>query len=182
MYDSLGNAGIKFIRFHDFTKIRFQPQDIHIKTNDFKTTREENEKYKLIIFKRKNPIRHLPSSWPRFNFVTYFSEEVRRIGDPVVRRLGDEFYIMHVRRGDCVEGFPEIDAATQPEAILSKIQGFIPGGCKLYIMTDERDRHYFDILRQHYRVYQYFDFEALEEIVSKEEQDNYMLFFDYSPR
>ncbi len=168
--DTLGNAGVKFIRFHDFTKISFQPKDIFINTHDWKTTREENEKYQLIIIKRKNPI-NVPSH-PSLPFVRYFSEEVKRIGDSVVRKLGNEFSIMHVRRDDEPQIFPEIE----PEAILSKIQGFIPEGSKLYIMTNEKDRHYFDLLRKHYDVYQYFDFEALEEILSGESSDNYMLF------
>ena len=55
----------------------------------------------------------------------------------------------------------------------------IDKGCKIYIMSDIRDRRYFDFLKKDYRVYRYFDFPELEALVSKNndsEIDNAMLY------
>jgi hypothetical protein len=67
------------------------------------------------------------------------------------------FDAMHIRRGDFQYKDTRIDAAE----IYANIQDVIPNGTTIYIATDERDKKFFDVFRQHYNVYFLGDFKIV---------------------
>jgi hypothetical protein len=86
---------------------------------------------------------------------------------------------IHVRRRDMldmVDLYPNLDQDTQPDNIRATISHVMPRGSKIYILTNERDKTYFNPLKNDYDVLQYFDFPELRELVECEQPDNFLLF------
>ena len=73
-----------------------------------------------------------------------------------VELLGD-FYSIHIRRNE----FQYKDLYSPIEVIYENIKDVVPPGSKLYISTDEQDKAFFDLLRQHYQLYFYEDIKHL---------------------
>ncbi len=130
-------------------------------------------------------VRRLLMSLPRSLHYRYWpvcivhlpvAQDIKTAAQDVIAVLGEKYYALHIRRGEFAEGIPAIDKATSPQAILDRLQTFLPQGATLYIMTDEREPRYFDLLREHYRVYQYFDFPHLRACTDVSPPDNYKLF------
>jgi GDP-fucose protein O-fucosyltransferase len=67
------------------------------------------------------------------------------------------FDTFHIRRGD----FQYEDTRVESHVIYNNIQHLIPNGTTIYIATDEMDRNYFQIFREHYHVYFLHDFQEL---------------------
>lgn len=74
-----------------------------------------------------------------------------------IKELLGDYDALHVRRGDKVKVFKgksgelrtmytHLDHDTQPEAIMERIKLWIPADRTLYIATDEKRSHYFDLL------------------------------------
>lgn len=106
------------------------------------------------------------------------SRVVLDYADHVTRQLG-EYHSMHVRRGDKLaerERYPNLERDTRPEAIYETVSRAVPKGSRLYILTDERNPHYFDVLRRDYQVFQYFDFPKLRSLVEGANPDNFLLY------
>ena len=114
--------------------------------------------------------------WPNVIVRLPPARDIKETAQQVSAALGDKYYVLHIRRDEFAERVPAIDKATRPRAILDRIQTFVPRGVTLYIMTDERDPRYFDLLREHYEVYQYFDFPSLAACIDTPDPDNYKLF------
>lgn len=100
------------------------------------------------------------------------SRGIRDLAAAVAAAIGP-FCAVHVRRGDQLKHHPGLAEATKPEQILEKISSVWPQEHAVYILTDEQRHDYFDLLRLHYRVYQYFDFSELR---AAREADNYLLY------
>ncbi len=86
---------------------------------------------------------------------------------------------MHVRRGDKLadkERYPHLAQDTRPERIYETVSRVLPEGSRIYILTDEKARNYFDILKSHYRIRRYYDFPELKRIVEGECPDNFFLY------
>lgn len=66
------------------------------------------------------------------------------------------FYSMHVRRGDFQEQFR--DTRADPTKLLQQVQDVFPKNATIYIATDEKDLHMFDVFRQHFHVFFLSDF------------------------
>jgi hypothetical protein len=105
------------------------------------------------------------------------SRVVLDYADRVTRQLG-EYHAMHVRRGDKLteSRYPNLDRDTRPEAIYGTISRVVPTGSRVYILTDERTPNYFDVLRKDYRIFQYFDFPGLKQLVEGAHPDNFLLY------
>jgi len=67
------------------------------------------------------------------------------------------FDTFHVRRGD----FQYKETRVNADELYKNSADLIPEKATLYIATDERNKHYFDIFRQHYYVYYLDDFKHL---------------------
>lgn len=91
----------------------------------------------------------------------------------------ENYCAIHVRSGDMlkmVDLYPNLDDDTQPEKIRSTLLGFLPKHSKIYILTNEQDKNYFNPLKTDFEVLQYFDFPELKDIVENEQPDNFLLF------
>lgn len=61
----------------------------------------------------------------------------------------------------CINNAPQLthveglDTVTQPAYVLSKLQERCPEGSTLFLATNEKDEHFFDLLKEHYTVYTY---------------------------
>ena len=101
------------------------------------------------------------------------SAQVLRLAEKVIRKLED-YSVLHVRRGDTLHS--KKYEAMSLEFIKNKLHEKLPLHSRLYIMTDEQNKTFFDALRGEYEVYQYFDFPELEALVYGNYVDNYHLF------
>lgn len=79
-------------------------------------------------------------------------------GDP-----SGAFDTFHVRRGDFQYKRTRIDA----NEIYINVADVLPNGTSLYIATDERDKSFFDPLRQHYDVKTMDDFKEVRVLQSE---------------
>lgn len=116
----------------------------------------------------------LPGHWVRFAPAASVRDRCRVVRDA----LGD-YCAMHIRRDDILEMndlYPNVDRDTQPERILATLRQHLVPHAKVYIMTNERDGAFFDPLRSEFRVFQYFDFPVLRELIESDRPDNFLLF------
>jgi len=107
------------------------------------------------------------------------SQKVKSLAQGAIDSLKahGNYYVLHIRRGDRLDISSELlDYATQPGAIMDKVKDMFPEGSALYIMTDEWDRTFFDPLKDRYRVYRYFNFPGLTEVVHGKRPNNHLLF------
>lgn len=143
-------------------------------------TSAENDTYDVIV--KENPTGLSTESalaHKDFDFEVAFrpSDAVRLRADDVRRQLGT-YHAMHVRRGDKLTEarYPNLARDTSPESIHATISRVLPKGSTIYILTDERTPHYFDILKADYRIVQFGDFPELMELVSGDRPDNFFLY------
>lgn len=74
---------------------------------------------------------------------------------------GGVYDSFHIRRGD----FQYKDTRVEADVIFKNTQDVLEFNSTLYIATDERDKKFFDIFKQHYHVYFLDDFtEALQDV------------------
>ena len=92
------------------------------------------------------------------------------------------YYIcLHVRGNDVSKRFRHMHFRFAANRINLNgiVKRMIPKGSRIYIMSDIRELHYFDFIRQDYTIYQYHDFPELKALVSGdngEKVDNAMLY------
>ena len=105
------------------------------------------------------------------------SPAIVRQAEAIRARLGD-YHSMHVRRGDKLTEaqYPNLGSDTRPESIRATLSRHLPKGLTIYILTDERTPGYFDVLKNDYRVFQYFDLPELKQLVEGERPDNFFLY------
>ncbi|KAG5551420.1 hypothetical protein RHGRI_009740 [Rhododendron griersonianum] len=81
------------------------------------------------------------------------SKRLMDIVSAVASRLNWDFDSVHIERGEKAankELWPNLDADTSPEPLLSKLTGKIDDGRNLYIATNEPDTSFFDPLKEKY--------------------------------
>lgn len=106
------------------------------------------------------------------------SRRVLGLVEQIVHQLG-EYCAVHVRRDDMLEMkdlYPNLDRDTQPDRIAQTLGRVLQPGAAVYIMTNERNKSFFAPLKEQFRVFQYFDFPALRDLVETQEPDNFLLF------
>ncbi len=153
-------------------------------TNDHRVLRGENEAYDLIVrddpdgLSRGKDRFYDSVKWP---CDIWSSSEIERIAAGVKAKLED-YTAVHVRRGDKLhlkewkEKHPNLERDTQPLQIIETLRRILPTANRIYILTNETDRNFFDPLRQVFDVFQYFDFPELRCIVEDECPDNHFLY------
>jgi hypothetical protein len=165
----------------DFKQLKFGEGQVYKINACHEITEAENKRYQLIVRSVSSIRRGL---WGyaispeikknmRVNFV--WSDDVVRISKNIIDKLG-WYAAIHVRRGDKLKVEKNLKKFTSPEHIFKMIKDIVPLHSNIYILTDEKDRNFFEYLREHYRIYQYFDFDELTVIVSGQEPDNNFLF------
>ena len=170
-----------FILEEDFKHLKFREDQVYKINHEQKITKVENNKYDLIV----RSVSGIKFEWWWFAVPDNIKENVRikfkvsddvaRISKNIIKRLG-WYATVHVRRGDRLKFNNKLKKYTSPQHILNKLKEIVPLKSNVYILTDERDRNYFDCLREHYKIYQYFDFDELNETVSGQQPDNNFLF------
>ncbi len=85
------------------------------------------------------------------------TDYTKRVAQAIMTKLGGsgKYCALHVRRGDKLPQVEGLDEATQPAAIYEKIKGRCPPGKVLYLATNEKDPHFFDDLKKHWKVFTY---------------------------
>jgi len=89
----------------------------------------------------------------------HYNKEIFTEAYKAVEFLNDfgRYYAIHIRRND----FQYKDLYSPIEVIYENIKDVVPEGSKLYISTDEVDKSFFDLLREHYELYFYEDIKHL---------------------
>jgi hypothetical protein len=87
----------------------------------------------------------------------HYNKEIFTEAYKAVEFLGTNYYAIHIRRND----FQYKDLFLSAEQIYNNIKNVVPEGAKLYISTDETDKTFFDLLREHYELYFYDNIEHL---------------------
>jgi hypothetical protein len=146
-----------------------------------KITEDENKNYKLIV----RSVSYIKYGWWLYavpseiqkkvsiNFA--LQDDIPRISKTISERLG-WYAAIRVRRGDRLKDNKKQKKFTSPKHILKTAKDIVPLQSNLYILTNEKNRDFFDYLRKYYRIYQYFDFDELKAIVHGQEPDNNFLF------
>jgi Glycosyltransferase (GlcNAc)/GDP-fucose protein O-fucosyltransferase len=89
----------------------------------------------------------------------HYNTEIFTEAYKAVEFLNDfgSYYAIHIRRND----FQYKDLYSPIDVIYENIKDVVPEGSKLYVSTDEQDKAFFDLLRQHYQLYFYDDIKHL---------------------
>jgi len=142
-------------------------------------TAAENEHYRLIIRQSAHGLR-LPGVHDGLLSYPVLWTPAAGVADRaerVIRQLG-AYHAMHVRRGDRLrhKASPNLAEETEPRRIQEVLDSNLPAGAIIYIATDESDRGFFDALRSRQRIFQFFDFPELRELVDSPAPDNFLLY------
>ncbi|KAM7528698.1 hypothetical protein LguiB_032108 [Lonicera macranthoides] len=92
------------------------------------------------------------------------SKRLMNIVSEISGKMDWDFDAVHVVRGEKAQNkalWPNLDADTSPEALVSKLQGLVQPWRNLYIATNEPFYNYFDKLRSHYKVHLLDDYKEL---------------------
>ncbi|MDO9161088.1 MAG: hypothetical protein Q8N35_09100 [Methylococcaceae bacterium] len=150
---------------------------------DHVITEKENSEFDLIIRHNKtgleiscihNGIRGLPEYSVTFLPSACVLDTYNQVSNKI-----ENYCAIHVRRGDMlsmVETYPNLKHDTHPDQIIATISKVLTRKSNIYILTNERDRNYFNPLNNDYIVFQYFDFPELSELIECEKPDNFLLF------
>ncbi len=71
---------------------------------------------------------------------------------------------------------PNLERDTTPAKIYETVSGVLPKGSRLYVLSDEKARDHFDVLKRDYRVFRYVDFPELNRIIEGDAPDNFLLY------
>jgi len=128
------------------------------------------------------------NNWPLFDlFYKQYADKITKVPhipvpykstfDEIGKRITDTFArplcCVHVRRTDYLSRRSSLDNDTQPQHIQKTIEALNKEIKSLYIMTDEPDPNYFNILKSSYNLIQFSDIPELVQIKTK---DNYELY------
>jgi len=135
---------------------------------DHVITSKENEDFDLIVRHNRTglEIDHIHTGIrgiPNYSVRFMPSKQVLDTYNQVSSKL-QNYCAMHVRRGDMLgmlDLYPNLDQDTQPDKIRATLSQVMPTGSKIYILTNERDKAFFNPLKIDYEVFQYFDFPEL---------------------
>ena len=150
---------------------------------DYIITEQDNATYDLIIRHNKTGL-EIPGihqgirGLPDYTVRLQPSQRVLDIFRQVSAQI-PSYCAIHVRRGDMlrmVAELPHLDQDTQPGHIKDVIASVMPLGAPVYILTNERDKSFFNPIKDSYAVLQYFDFPELNALVSGDQPDNFLLF------
>jgi hypothetical protein len=169
-----------FILEEDLKKLKFQQEQVRKIDPYYKITEAENRKWQLIV-RSVNQIFFgrwqlaFPKTGKKIRVKFAWSNDVVNRTKKISESLGC-YAAIHVRRGDRLKMNKKLKKFTSPKHIFNTMKNIVPLKSNIYILTDEKDKHFFDYLRKHYKIYQYFDFDDLTTIISGHEPDNHFLY------
>jgi hypothetical protein len=117
------------------TKALLNRSDINVLTRDFHARGRRKAMPAFSVCNRW----HTRPVWP------IPARHLRVCAHRMLAILGDDFYSVHVRRGDKLrlQGFSELDRDTRPDNIRARLRDKVPYNATLYIITNERDAREF---------------------------------------
>jgi len=104
------------------------------------------------------------------SFTVQFKQCYRELAENIVATMARPICCVHVRRTDYLEIHSSLDADTSPVNIERVLEKYNFSAC--YIMTSEKDTHFFDSLKDKFTIKLYTDFPELCALV----KDNYALY------
>jgi hypothetical protein len=104
------------------------------------------------------------------SFTVQFKRCYRELAEKIVATMARPICCVHVRRTDYLEIHPSLNADTSPVNIERVLEKYNFSAC--YIMTSEKDTHFFDSLKRKFTIKLYTDFPELCALV----KDNYALY------
>jgi hypothetical protein len=104
------------------------------------------------------------------SFIVEFKKCYRELAEKIVATLARPICCVHVRRTDYLEIHPSLNADTSPLNIERVLNKYAFSTC--YIMTSEKDTHFFDTLKKKFTIKLYTDFPELASLI----QDNYAVY------
>jgi hypothetical protein len=104
------------------------------------------------------------------SFIVEFKQCYRELAEKIVATMARPICCVHVRRTDYLEIHPTLEADTSQLNIESVLNKYRFSTC--YIMTSEKDTHFFDSLKNKFTIKLYTDFPELSSLL----QDNYALY------
>ena len=104
------------------------------------------------------------------SFIVEFKKCYRELAEKIVATLARPICCVHVRRTDYLEIHPTLKEDTSPLNIERVLNKYNFSSC--YIMTSEKDTHFFDSLKKNFTIKLYTDFPELSSLI----QDNYALY------
>jgi hypothetical protein len=171
----------RFILEEDYKNLKFGEDQVYKIGHEDEITEAENTKYELIVrfvygIEKNVWLNAVPNKIQKNMCIDLsVSDDVERISKNIIERLG-WYAAVHVRRGNRLKRNKKLKKFTSNQHIFKTLRDIVPLEANVYILTDEKDRNYFDPLKEHFRIYQYFDFDELNVIVSGQEPDNNFLF------
>jgi len=100
---------------------------------------------------------------------------VASLAERVADELGS-FAAVHVRAGDRRWHHPTLWYWTHPRIIRRTLRKVLPPGTRLYLLADDLRPSYLKLLRDDYTLLRYHDVEALRELPSPPDPDNFLLY------
>lgn len=87
------------------------------------------------------------------------------------------YHSIHVRRNDYLKIYVLLACYTRPSYIANKLSTVIALQSKLYLLSDEIAAGYFDLLKEKYDLYRWYDLPPIKAAVKTRPNDNCFLFF-----
>jgi hypothetical protein len=104
------------------------------------------------------------------SFTVQFKQCYRELAEKIVATMARPICCIHVRRTDYLEIHPSLNVDTSPLNIERILNKYTFSTC--YIMTSEKDTHFFDSLKKKFTIKLYTDFPELSSLI----QDNYAVY------
>jgi hypothetical protein len=169
-----------FILEQDFKQLKFDEAQIYNINPYHEITETENKNYPLIVRSVSSIFwgrwrLAIPEIYKKMRIKFVWSDDVTNISNHIINQLG-WYAAIHVRRGDRLNNNKNLKKFTSPKHIFDMMKNIVPSQSNVYILTNEIDKNFFNYLRKHYKIYQYFDFNELTEIISGHEPDNNFLY------
>jgi len=182
-YDDGKITPLPHIHSKDFFPLLKENPDSVLATDSLKAiSQEDNQKYKIIIWKKKEPLPLAPKiPNPKFKILLSETNEIKKIGDNIVKQLGKNFYVLKYRYPDSWEGKWDRFSQTYIEylnidKLVRKLPAIIPSGSNLYIMSNIwKQPDYFDKFRKVYKLFTYHDFSTLRKLIESKHPNTFLL-------
>lgn len=172
---------IPVFRHDNFPIHSFSPTQIGIVRNTQDGSSEENQ-VKTLLIRELSPEFNLwgsatPDIQDQYCVNINPSTTVSELASSVVDALLPSYIALHIRRGDRLKQNPLIDKYTKGEFV----RVFIEENCgprphNIFLMSDEREPSFFEVLKTYFSLNTYLDFPNLSSLVQYPAPDNYMLF------
>lgn len=167
-----------YLLVDEFIKKPLADAQILVISGQYKLSEEQNRYPVIIRDMSAHPLyrpiyeQHYPTHKPDVNF--HPAKIINDQANKTIKQLPQNFCAIHIRRGDRLLNNPTLKANTSPKNVLKKLQQYNPHNLPIFLMTDEKNKQFYNNLSTHFSVYRIDDFSHLVEVAKQ--GDNYLLF------